>query len=68
MTRARFLPFLVLLTSSLARAACGSGGGDRISQWDGLSDHLLLYSPSIGMTGGRVQENLTAIAETFSSA
>ncbi len=41
---------------------------DRISQWDGLSDHLLLYSPSIGMTGGRVQENLTAIAETFSSA
>jgi probable F420-dependent oxidoreductase len=38
---------------------------DRIRQWEGLSDHLLLYSPSIGMSAERVQENLTAIAETF---
>jgi probable F420-dependent oxidoreductase len=41
---------------------------DRISQWKGLSDHLLLYSPSVGMKAERVQENLTAIAETFSRA
>ncbi len=38
---------------------------DRIAQWDGLSDHLLLYSPSVGMKPERVQENLAAIAETF---
>lgn len=41
---------------------------DRVSQWDGLSDHLLFYSPSIGMTPERVQENLTAIAETFGTS
>ncbi len=41
---------------------------DRIRQWDGLSDHLLLYSPSIGMKPERVQENLLAIAETFGTA
>ena len=41
---------------------------DRIRQWEGLSDHLLLYSPSVGMKPERVQENLLAIAETFGSA
>ena len=41
---------------------------DRVSQWDGLSEHLLFYSPSVGMTPGRVQENLTAIAETFGTS
>ena len=40
---------------------------DRIRQWEGLSDHLLLYSPSVGMTAERVQENLLSIAETFAS-
>ena len=40
---------------------------DRIRQWDGLSDHLLLYSPSIGISAERIQENLTAIVETFGS-
>lgn len=38
---------------------------DQIGQWKGLAQHLLLYSPSIGMKAERVQENLTAIAETF---
>jgi probable F420-dependent oxidoreductase len=38
---------------------------DRIRQWDGLADHLLLYSPSAGMGPGRIQENLAAISETF---
>jgi len=41
---------------------------DRVSQWDGLSEHLLFYSPSVGMTTERVQENLTAIAETFGTS
>ena len=38
---------------------------DRIEQWRDLSDHLLLYSPSVGMSVERVEENLGAIAETF---
>jgi len=37
---------------------------DRLQQWEGLSDHLLLYSPSVGMSAERIQENVTAIAET----
>ncbi len=50
-----------------AIAVAGTPGEvrDRIAQWEGLSDHLLLYSPSVGMKPERVQENLTAIAETF---
>jgi probable F420-dependent oxidoreductase len=40
---------------------------DKVKQWDGLSDHLLMYSPSIGMKVERVEENLAAIVETFGS-
>lgn len=38
---------------------------DRLRQWDGLSDHVLLYSPSIGLRPERAQENLAAIVDTF---
>jgi probable F420-dependent oxidoreductase len=40
---------------------------DQIKQWEGLSDHLLLYTPSIGVSPGRAQENLDAIVDTFGS-
>ncbi len=40
---------------------------DQIRQWHGLADHLLLYTPSIGSSPERVQENLIAITETFGS-
>ncbi len=40
---------------------------DRIRQWDGLSEHLLLYSPSVGLTPERARENLVSIIETFGS-
>ena len=38
---------------------------DQLRQWEGLADHVLLYSPGIGVKSGRVQENLDAIVDTF---
>ena len=38
---------------------------DQIKQWDDLADHVLLYTPSIGIKGERVEENLDAIVDTF---
>ena len=40
---------------------------DQLTAWDDLADHVLLYAPSIGVKGGRVQENLDAITDTFAS-
>ncbi len=40
---------------------------DQIKQWDDLAEHVLLYTPSIGIKGERVEENLDAIVETFAS-
>ncbi len=39
----------------------------RLDQWRDLADHVLLYSPSVGMKPERVQENLDAIVDTFGS-
>ena len=41
---------------------------DKLEHWKGLTDHVLLYSPSVGMRGGRMQENVDAIIDTFSQA
>jgi len=38
---------------------------DQLKQWEDLSDHVLLYSPSVGMKPGRVAENVDAIIDTF---
>ena len=38
---------------------------DQLKAWEPLADHVLLYSPSIGVKSGRVQENLVAIVDTF---
>ncbi len=40
---------------------------DQVKQWDGLADHLLLYSPAVGLKPERVRENVTAMCETFGS-
>ena len=40
---------------------------DQLAQWDQFADHVILYSPSIGLKAGRVQENLDAIIDTFAS-
>ena len=38
---------------------------DQVLQWQSFSDHMILYTPSIGMSSARVQENLDALIETF---
>ena len=38
---------------------------DQLKAWDDLAEHVILYTPSIGVRGGRVQENLDAIVDTF---
>ncbi len=38
---------------------------DQLKQWDGLTEQVLLYPPSIGVSPERVDENLQAIVETF---
>lgn len=40
---------------------------DQLKQWEPLAEHVILYSPSIGMKGQRVRENLDAIVDTFAS-
>jgi len=55
------------LVDAIAIAGRPAEVRDRIRQWDGLADHLLLYSPSVGVSAERIQENLTAITETFGS-
>ncbi len=50
-------------------AIAGTPGQVRagLEQWQGLTDHVLLYSPSVGMKPQRIQENLDAIVDTFGS-
>jgi hypothetical protein len=52
------------MVDAIAAAGTPDEVRDRLKQWDKLSDHLLLYSPSAGMSPGRIQENVTAIVET----
>jgi len=40
---------------------------DQLKAWEGLAEHVLLYTPSIGLKGERVQENLDAIVDTFAA-
>ncbi|NJN51380.1 MAG: LLM class flavin-dependent oxidoreductase, partial [Gammaproteobacteria bacterium] len=38
---------------------------DQLSQWQGLAEHVLFYSPSVGIKAERVAENMDAIIDTF---
>ena len=40
---------------------------DQLKAWDDLAQHVILYAPSIGVKGGRVQDNLDAMVDTFAS-
>jgi probable F420-dependent oxidoreductase len=40
---------------------------DRLAQWEGLTDHPLLYPPTAGVSPERVRENLAAITDAFGS-
>jgi len=56
------------MVDAIALAGTPDEVRDKVKQWDGLTDHLLFYSPSVGMRAERVDENLSAIAETFASS
>jgi probable F420-dependent oxidoreductase len=56
------------MVDAIAAAGTPDEVRDRLKQWEGLSDHLLLYSPSVGMSAERIHENVVAIAETAASA
>ncbi len=38
---------------------------DRLAQWEGLTDQVLLYPATVGAGPGRVRENLAAIVDCF---
>lgn len=40
---------------------------ERLAQWENLTDHVLLYPPSVGTRPERLRENTRAIVETFAS-
>jgi probable F420-dependent oxidoreductase len=40
---------------------------DQIKQWQSLSDQVLLYPPTVGVSPDRVRENFAMIAEAFAS-
>ena len=40
---------------------------DQLQQWQGLTDHVLLYPPSMGADPARLRENVAAIIDTFGS-
>ena len=54
------------MVNAIAIAGRPDEARDQLRQWESLTDHVLLYSPSVGMRGGRMQENLDAIIDTFS--
>jgi len=53
------------LVDAIAIAGRPDDVRDRLHQWAGLADHVLLYPPSVGVAAGRVRENLGAIIDTF---
>lgn len=40
---------------------------EKIGQWEGIADHVLFYSPSVGMRRERLMQNMTSIVDTFGS-
>jgi alkanesulfonate monooxygenase SsuD/methylene tetrahydromethanopterin reductase-like flavin-dependent oxidoreductase (luciferase family) len=40
---------------------------DQLRQWDGLSEQVLLYPPTVGVAHERVSENLDAMVDTFAA-
>lgn len=40
----------------------------QLEQWKGLSEHVLLYPPTVGARPGRARENADAIVDTFATA
>ncbi|MDX1384317.1 MAG: LLM class flavin-dependent oxidoreductase [Thermoanaerobaculia bacterium] len=52
------------MVDAIAAAGTPDEVRDRLEQWRDLTDHALLYSPTVGLAPERVRENTVAIAET----
>jgi hypothetical protein len=39
---------------------------DGLKRYEGVLDHIMLYSPSVGLTPERVQENLNSLIQECS--
>jgi alkanesulfonate monooxygenase SsuD/methylene tetrahydromethanopterin reductase-like flavin-dependent oxidoreductase (luciferase family) len=55
------------LVDEIAIACRPDEARDRLRQWEGLTDHPLLYPATVGANPRRVRENLAAISDSFSS-
>jgi probable F420-dependent oxidoreductase len=55
------------LVDEIAVACTPDEAPERLAAWRDLTDRPLLYTPTVGVARGRVQENLDAILETFGS-
>lgn len=53
------------MVDTIAIAGTPDEARDQLRQWAPFSDHVILYSPSVGMSPGRLQENMDAIIDTF---
>lgn len=54
------------MVDAIAIAGPPDEAREQLRQWAPFSDHVILYSPSVGMNPGRLQENMDAIIDTFS--
>src|SRR5215470_5776784 len=55
------------LVDEIAIACTPDEARDRLEQWRGLCDEVLLYAPSVGVPAERVRENNHAILDLFGS-
>ncbi len=53
------------MVDAIAIAGTPDEAREQLKQWAPFSDHVILYSPSIGMNPARLQENMNAIIDTF---
>ena len=55
------------LVDEIAIAGTPDEAKDKLAQWSDLTDQPLLYAPSVGVPGERIQANVTHMFELFAS-
>jgi probable F420-dependent oxidoreductase len=53
------------LVDDIAIACTPDEAKDRLAQWNELSDEVLFYAPQVGVSPGRVRDNLDTILDVF---
>jgi probable F420-dependent oxidoreductase len=56
------------LVDEIAIACAPDEAKDRLKQWDGLTDEVLFYPPTVGLAPERVVENAKAIVDVFGAS